>query len=86
MRSWIKRTEVLVGARRIRSEKMIQHQYREGYDRSLKGKGVKWDGDNNGEHMWEQVKRVMVETAREVCDSVRVGGKNPNSVWWNDES
>ena len=27
----------------------------------------------------------MVESAREVCGSVRVGGKNPESVWWNDE-
>ena len=27
----------------------------------------------------------MVEIAREVCGSVRVGGKNPKSVWWNDE-
>ena len=26
-----------------------------------------------------------MESAREVCDSVRVGGKNPKSVWWNDE-
>ena len=23
--------------------------------------------------------------ATEVCGSMRVGGKNPNSVWWNDE-
>ena len=34
--------------------------------------------------MWEQVKRAMVESAREVCGSVRVRGKNPKSVWWND--
>ena len=27
----------------------------------------------------------MVESAREVCSSVRVGEKNPESVWWNDE-
>ena len=27
----------------------------------------------------------MVESDREVCGSVRVGGKNPKSVWWNDE-
>ena len=26
----------------------------------------------------------MVESAREVCGSVRVGGKNPQSMWWND--
>ena len=35
--------------------------------------------------MWEQVKRSMVESAREVCSSVRVRGKTPKSVWWNDE-
>ena len=68
----IKKIEVVVGARRIRSEKLREHQYRERYARSLEGKGVEWDGDNKVEHMWEQVKRVIVETAREVCGSVRV--------------
>ena len=34
--------------------------------------------------MWEQVKWVIVESAREVCSSLRVGGKNPKSLWWND--
>ena len=29
------------------------------------------------------MKRPMVEIAREVCGSVRVGGKNPKSMWWN---
>ena len=27
----------------------------------------------------------MVESAREVCGSVRVRGKNPKCVWWNNE-
>ena len=27
--------------------------------------------------MWEQVKWAIVEIAREVCGSVKVGGKNP---------
>ena len=27
----------------------------------------------------------MVESAREVCGSVKVGGGTPKSVWWNDE-
>ena len=27
----------------------------------------------------------MVESAREVCVSVRGGEKNPKSVWWNNE-
>ena len=39
-------------------------------------KRVEGDRDNNVEHMWEQVKRAIVESAREVCGSVRVGGKN----------
>ena len=35
--------------------------------------------------MLEQVKCALVETAREVCGSMRIRGKNPKSVWWNDE-
>ena len=35
--------------------------------------------------MWEQVNWAMVESAREVCGLVRVGGGNPKSVWWNDQ-
>ena len=32
------------------------------------------------------MKRAMVESAREVCGSVRGGGgNNPKSVCWNDE-
>ena len=27
----------------------------------------------------------MVESAREVCGSMRAGRKKPKSVWWNDE-
>ena len=64
--AWIKRSEVVVGARRIRSEKQMEHQYREGYARSLGGKGVEWDVDNNVDHMWEQVNRSMIESARKV--------------------
>ena len=32
--------------------------------------------------MWNQMKQAMVEIAREVCDSVRVRGNNPKSVWY----
>ena len=49
--AWIKRREVLVGAGRSRSEKLREHQYIEGYARSLEVKGVEWDGNNNVEHM-----------------------------------
>ena len=54
--AWIKRREVVGEARSIRSEKLREHHYREGYVRSLEGKGVEWHGDNNVEHMREQVK------------------------------
>ena len=62
----------MIGTRRIKSEKLREHQYREGYARSFEGKGVEWDGDNNVKHIW--VKRARVKSAREVCGSVRVGG------------
>ena len=59
----------MVGARRNRGKKLREHQHREEYARSLEGKGVEWDGDNNIKHRWEQVKQAMVESAREVCGS-----------------
>ena len=49
--AWTKRRVVMVGARSIRSEKLREHKYREGYARSLEGKRVEWDGENNVEHM-----------------------------------
>ena len=54
--------------RRNRSEKLKEDLYREGYARSLERKRVEGNGDNP-EHMWERVKRTMVESAREVCGS-----------------
>ena len=78
--AWLKRREVVVGARRIRSEKLKEYQYKEGYARFFERKELEWDGDDNFEHMWEQVKLAMVESAREESGSVRIGGKNPKSV------
>ena len=49
----IKRRGVVDGARRIGSEKLREHQYREGYARSLKLKRVEWYGENNVELMRE---------------------------------
>ena len=85
MGAWIKRREVMAGARRIRSEKLRDHQYREGYAMSLEEKRVEWDGENNVEHMWEGVKRAVVEKAKEMWASVRVGGGNSKSVWLIDQ-
>ena len=75
--------EVVDRAWKVRSEKQREHQYREGYARFLEGKRVEEDGENNVKHIWEQVKLVMVESTRKVCGSVRVGGGDLKSVWWN---
>ena len=71
----------MIGAKGIRGEKLREDQNKEGYARSLEGKRVERDGDNV-KHMWKQVKQVMIESIREVCGSMRVGGgKNPKNVW-----
>ena len=67
--------EVVVRGRMIRSEKLRKNQYREEYTRSFEGKRVEGGGDNNVEHMREQVKWAMVDSPREVCGSVKKGGK-----------
>ena len=72
--AWTKRREVAVGVRRIGSEKLREHQNREGNARFPDGKGVEWDGVNNVEYMWEQVQRAMVEST-----IVRFGGKYSKS-------
>ena len=38
---------------------------------------VKLGEESNVKHIWEQVKRAMVESARKVYGFVRVGGKEP---------
>ena len=42
--------------RRIRSEKLREHHYIEGYDRCLENKRVERDGGKIVDQMWEQVK------------------------------
>ena len=37
--AWIKKRKVVAGVRRIRREKLREHQYREGYARSLEREG-----------------------------------------------
>ena len=54
--TWIKRREVVNGTRIIRSEKLREHQYIEGYAWCLESKRVQWDEGRNIEKMWEQAK------------------------------
>ena len=55
---------------------MREHQYRERYARSLEEMRIEGDEDDNINHMWEHVKRAIVESTRDVCGSVRVGTKS----------
>ena len=63
-------------ARRIRSENLGKHQYKEGYGRYLQNKKVKWNNDRNFEQMCEQVKWTIVDSTREVWLS-KGRGKTP---------
>ena len=65
MGAWIKRTRVMVEARRISSVKLREDRCRV--------KRVEEEGDNNIEHMWEEVKWAMFESAKEECGLVRMG-------------
>ena len=42
---------MVIGARRIKCEKLREDQYRQGYTRSLEGKRVEADRNNNVEHI-----------------------------------
>ena len=44
---------------------------------------VEWNKDNNVKQMWKQMKLVMVNSAKEVCESRKIG-KNPKNVWQNN--
>ena len=50
--TWINRREVVFGRRRIRSEKLREHQYRLIYARWHESK-TEWDEGSNAEQMWE---------------------------------
>ena len=68
--AWIKRRErwFELGRLEVRNRGKI---FTEKDILGLEEKIVEGDG-GNVENMWEQVKRAMVESAREVCGSVRV--------------
>ena len=55
----------------------MKHQCIEGYARCHKEK--KGMNSNTGQ-MWEEVKRIIVDSARCMRGSVRAEGKNPKNV------
>ena len=69
-----------MGAIRIRCGELREHLYTEGYARCLESMSIDWDVGGNVKQLWEQVKLIMVDSRREVCSSVRLGGTNPENV------
>ena len=65
---------MVVGARRIRSEKLREHQYREGYTRSLEGKGVEWEiiiaGEMGNGRKWKRSMWFIESREKEPKESV----------------
>ena len=53
---WMKRRGVVNEAWRIRSDKLSEHYYVEGYGKYLESKRLQWNEDGNVNQMWEQVK------------------------------
>ena len=64
------------GARGIRSEKLIENQYIEGYAKFLGSKRVEWEEERNVEQVWEQVRQAMIHRERELFGSMKVGRKH----------
>ena len=54
--------EVVDGTRRIRNEKLREHQYRDGYSKSLERERIEWDGESNVEYTWKKVKQPMADS------------------------
>ena len=50
--------------RRIRSEKLKEHQYMEECAWGLESKKVDWNEGGNIEQIWQQAKREMVDSER----------------------
>ena len=45
---------------------------------------VEWDEISNVKEIWERVKQAVVDSIREVCNSVMVERKTPWCMWLND--
>ena len=64
--AWINRREVVVGGRRIKGKKLIEHQCREGYARSLQGKGEKKRDMEAYREEMRKVKRCIYQIKEKV--------------------
>ena len=65
---------------RIRSKRLREQQFKTHNVWSLESKMVKWNGVSDVERMGEQVKRVVLDSAREMCVFVWVKKRNSKVV------
>src|SRR5678816_1679135 len=69
---------------RIKIEKLSEQGNKVKYLRTLASKSVECE-QVESEQIWEQMKEAIVSSAKEVCGCAKVGSKNDNSEWWNEE-
>src|SRR5678815_3507979 len=69
---------------RIKSERLSEPGNKDKYLRALSSKSVECEQVET-EQIWEQMKEAVGSSAKEVCGCAKVGIKNVNSEWWNEE-
>ena len=81
--TWMERKERNRKGERIRSERLKNEEYKREYKQAIENKSGRVHGELDVEIMWEQVKSIIVESAREVCGTARPGCKRKGSEWYN---
>jgi hypothetical protein len=81
---WMERKMDRKKVGRIKSEMLNEQSYRDKYERTLLSKSVVCE-QNGIEQIWTHLKEALVNSAREICGSAKVGNRNVNSEIWCDE-
>src|SRR5678815_1288391 len=82
--AWMERKVMRKEVGKIKSEKLIEQDNKVKYLRALASKSVECEQVDT-EQIWGQMKEAIVSSAKEVCECTKVGSKNVNSEWWNEE-
>src|SRR5678816_3939925 len=69
---------------KIESEKLSEQDNKDKYVRALASKSVECEQVDT-EQIFGQMKEAIVSSAKEVYGCAKVGSKNVNSEWWNEE-
>src|SRR5678815_5157894 len=82
--AWTERKVIQKEVGKIKSEKLSEQGNKDKYVRALASKSVECEQVET-EQILEQMKEAIVSSAKEVCGCAKVGSKNVNSEWWNEE-